>query len=144
MSLISDRRACAIPDPDNEEVIITGGGYLEDTLKTVSVYSESGWQKDLASLNQGRRSHGCGSYVNGGKKVIHIVFYHTCSMYSFNCQILLVTGGKIGSSLLDSTEIFSDNVWRTLTAKLPVPMDRMKVAPINNRVLLFGNSFFCC
>ena len=65
-------------------------------------------------------------------------------MYSFNCQILLVTGGKIGSSLLDSTEIFSDNVWRTLTAKLPVPMDNMEVATINNRVLLFGNLFYCC
>ena len=65
-------------------------------------------------------------------------------MYSFNCQIILVTGGYDGSSFLDSTEIFSDNVWRTLTAKLPVPMDRMKVAPINNRVLLFGNSFLCC
>ena len=65
-------------------------------------------------------------------------------MYSFNCQILLVTGGKIGSSLLDSTEIFSNNVWRTLTAKLPVPMDNMEVATINNRLLLFGNSFLCC
>ena len=59
-------------------------------------------------------------------------------------QILLVTGGNIGSSYLDSTEIFSNNVWRTLTAKLPTPMDKMAVATINNRVLLFGNSFLCC
>ena len=91
--------------------------------------------------------HGCGSYVYGGKKVNHIiVLLHTCLMDSSTCQILLVTGGKKGDGLsyLDSTEVFSDNVWRTLTAKLPVPMDRMKVAPINNRVLLFGNSFFCC
>ena len=67
-------------------------------------------------------------------------------MYSFNYQIILVTGGydDDGSSFLDSTEIFSDNVWRTLTAKLPVPMDNMEVATINNRVLLFGNSFLCC
>ena len=67
-------------------------------------------------------------------------------MDSFTCQIFLVTGGydSDGSSYTDSTEIFSDNVWRTLTAKLPVPMDNMKVATINNRVLLFGNSFLCC
>ena len=65
-------------------------------------------------------------------------------MYSFNCQIILVTGGYDGSSFLDSTEIFSDNVWRTLTAKLPTPMDKMAVATINNRVVLFGNSFLCC
>lgn len=38
-------------------------------MKTVSVYSELGWQRDLTSLNQGRRYHACGSYVNGGKKV---------------------------------------------------------------------------
>ena len=67
-------------------------------------------------------------------------------MDSSTCQILLVTGGKKGDGLsyLDSTEVFSDNVWRTLTAKLPVPMDNMEVATINNRVLLFGNSFLCC
>ena len=67
-------------------------------------------------------------------------------MYSFNCQIILVTGGydDDGSSFLDSTEIFSDNVWRTLTAKLPTPTNNMAVATINNRVLLFGNSFLCC
>ena len=56
----------------------------------------------------------------------------------------MVTGGWTGSSYTDSTEIFSDNVWRTVAAKLPVPMDNMKVATINNRVQLFGNSFFCC
>ena len=60
------RQACAIPDPDSEEVIITGG---MDHRKLVSVYSEAGWQRDLTSLNQGRKLHACGSYVNGGKKV---------------------------------------------------------------------------
>ena len=70
----------------------------------------------------------------------------TCLMDSFTCQILLVTGGydSDGSNYTDSTEIFSDNVWRTLTAKLPLPMDNMEVASINNRVLLFGKSFLCC
>ena len=44
----------AIPDNDNEELIITGG---LDTLKTVSVYNEAGYQRDLTELNQGRRQH---------------------------------------------------------------------------------------
>merc|ERR1711971_202316 len=113
--------ACSIPDPDNEEVIITGG---DTALKTVSVYSGAGWQRDLASLNQGRNYHACGSYRNGGKK------------------FLMVTGGY-GSSYLDSTEIFSDNVssdnvWRTVAARLPVAMRSPMVASISNRVLLFG------
>ncbi len=68
---IFDRWACAIPDQDEEEVIITGGF---DIMTTVSVYNEAGWQRDLASLNQGRYRHACGSYVNGGKKVNHIVY----------------------------------------------------------------------
>ena len=63
---ISYSYACAIPDNDNEQLIITGGLY---TLKTVSVYNEAGYQRDLTELNQGRRQHACASYVNGGKKV---------------------------------------------------------------------------
>ena len=51
----------------------------------------------------------------------------------------MVTGGYDGSRHLDSTEIFSDNVWRTVTAKLPAPMGSLTVATINNRVLAFGN-----
>ena len=57
-------------------MIITGGMQTDengvqknDALKTVSVYSEAGWQRDLTSLNQARTVHACGSYKNGGKKV---------------------------------------------------------------------------
>ena len=50
----------------------------------------------------------------------------------------MVTGGQDNGRYLDSTEIFSDNVWRTVAAKLPRPMDSMKVALMNNRVLVFG------
>ena len=57
-------------------MIITGGMETDengiqknDALKTVSVYSEAGWQRDLPSLNQQRQVHACGSYKNGGKKV---------------------------------------------------------------------------
>ena len=61
---------------------------------------------------------------------------------TFNCQFLMVTGGLGdwgGRSFLDSTEIFSDNVWRIVAAKLPRPMNSLRVATINNRVLAFGN-----
>ncbi len=69
------RYACAIPDPENEEVIITGGYVVPDvtddfSTSTVSVYNEAGWQKDMTPLNQGRHFHACDSYVNGGKKVV--------------------------------------------------------------------------
>ena len=55
----------------------------------------------------------------------------------------MVTWGWYETSrmAIDNTEIFNvcDNVWRTV-AKLPFPMDRMRVATVNNRVLSFGIS----
>ena len=50
----------------------------------------------------------------------------------------MVTGGKDREEL-DSTEIFSDGVWKTVAGKLPVTLQDMRVTTINNRVLLFGN-----
>ena len=61
-------RACAIPVPQQGEVIIVGGF---PALKTVSVYSEAGWQLDLTPLNQGRRLHACGSFRNRGGEMVH-------------------------------------------------------------------------
>ena len=58
--------ACAIPDPDTDTVVVTGGVV---TLTKVSVYSVQGWQEDLPSLNTGRHSHACTSYMSGGKRV---------------------------------------------------------------------------
>ena len=58
----------------------------------------------------------------------------------FICQFLMVTGGVGESSFLDSTEIFSDNVWRTVAAKLPDKTYGLRVATINNRVLAFGKA----
>ena len=54
------RFACAIPDPVNEEVIITGG---LDTRTRVSVYSKAGHQRDLADLREGRESHACSGFI---------------------------------------------------------------------------------
>ena len=53
----------------------------------------------------------------------------------------MVTGGFDYTlyNYIDSTEILSDNVWRTVTAKLPAPIGSLRVATINNRVLAFGN-----
>ena len=41
----------------------------------------------------------------------------------------------------DSAEIYShkDNVWRTVTGKLPAGMVGIRAMNIDNRILLFGN-----
>ena len=52
-------------------MIITGGTY---NLHIVSRYGTAGHIEDLPSLNQGRYSHGCGSYTDdSGEQVIVIV-----------------------------------------------------------------------
>ena len=61
------RHSCGIPDPDEEEFIITGGNH--NSGKTVSVYKESGWDRDLAGLNQGRNRHACARYLDGDTAV---------------------------------------------------------------------------
>ena len=71
------------------------------------------------------------------------MLYNTYLIDTHNFQFILVTGGFDGLlGGIDSTEIFSDNIWSTLDAKLPVPMDGLRVATINNRVLAFGNPLF--
>ena len=70
LHFISNRYACSIPDPDQEEMVITGGRL---SLTRVSVYNESGWQRDLAQLRQGRYYHACSSFTQAGDKVIFIV-----------------------------------------------------------------------
>ena len=139
MSLvISDRGACSIPDPDREEVIITGGAY---TRTTVSVYSEAGWQRDLAQLTQGRRHHACSSFTHDGENVMSFVITTTQKLHFTIFQHLIVTGGwDVSNTNLDTTEVFSfsDNAW-TKAGKLPAGMAEMRAATINNRVLLFGN-----
>ena len=54
----------------------------------------------------------------------------------------MVMGGSTGmhpSVSLDTTEIYSDNVWRTAAGKLPVALYYSRAIDISNRVLLFGN-----
>ena len=73
--LISYRLSCSISDPFNKEVIITGGS--APSWRTVSVYRESGWQKDLAPLRQGRNQHACSHFTHAGEGVYNTFILHT-------------------------------------------------------------------
>ena len=54
----------------------------------------------------------------------------------------MVTGGYTGSNiLLDSTEVYQDNEWRTVAGKMPMPLASLRATTINNRVLVFGNNY---
>ena len=74
---------------------------------------------------------------NGNEKVI---INFNIKHYSDHCyQLLIVTGGYDGSTRLDSTEVYQDNVWRTV-GKLPVPISSMKAATASGRTFLFGKT----
>ena len=58
----------------------------------------------------------------------------------------MVTAGVTGDGqsantndlLRDSTEIFIDNVWKTIAGKLPIRTNACVAINIDNRILLFG------
>ena len=59
--------ACAI---NLGTTVLLTGGYEHGSVSRVTQYSEDGFVKDLPSLQQERRSHGCSFYDNDeGTKV---------------------------------------------------------------------------
>ena len=54
----------------------------------------------------------------------------------------MVSGGYDGSRF-DSTEVYGeDRVWKTVSGKLPIGMDKLHATTISgSRVLTFGNNY---
>ena len=50
----------------------------------------------------------------------------------------MVAGGWTGSTRLDTTEVYRDNEWRTVSGKLPRAVVYMDVTSIDDKILLFG------
>ena len=115
-------------------MILTGGWYSRNK---VSEYSESGFTRDLPELQQGRRGHGCSYFENEeGTKVD--IDSNSCGVIIF--QTFLVTGGNSGSVLLSSTELLVENSAKWIySGELPTPRSGLRVANIDQRVLMTGN-----
>ena len=54
-----------------------------------------------------------------------------------NLKLFMVAGGY-GSTTLDTTEVYQDNDWRTVSGILPRAMSSMVVTTFNDKILLFG------
>lgn len=111
------RSACAINL--GATVLITGGDY---SLNIVSEYSEEGYLRDLPQLLQGRSDHGCSYYVNDK-----------------STKTYLVSGGNDDFDRLSSTELLEETAtsW-VLAGELPSPLDDLRIATVDNRVLSTG------
>ena len=55
------RHACGVEFGD--DFIVTGGVNKSDNLNTVALYSQSGFVRWLAPMNQARRAHACTKFV---------------------------------------------------------------------------------
>ena len=125
------------------EVIITGGW---GSKTKVSVYSKAGHQRDLADLNTVRYLHACSRFIFEENKVkvtigikIFRIIHKIVFIFYYHYQLLMVTGGMFSqSSRLDTTEVYKDNVWRTVTGRLPLGLRGQTAISVNNRVLLLG------
>ena len=62
--------ACAIEDLDENNLIITGGGYDGGPTNRVTKYNRNGEATDLPTLNIPRYNHGCGSYRNTNEQKV--------------------------------------------------------------------------
>ena len=74
---------------------------------------------------------------------VHYIETRITSPMYWSFQFLLVTGGwsSFYSAISDETEIVTESQasWRTLSARLPVPVYVPKAVSIDNKVLLFGD-----
>jgi len=119
--MLSTRGSCGIEDTDS--TIITGL-YAEGRRRVVERYNEKGFIEKLPNLNEGRSSHGCGSFQKDGSKV------------------LVVAGGKGGSYQdLSSTEKLTEGggAW-SIVRPLPRRMTDMASASLRNTVYLTGGT----
>jgi len=114
--------ACAIPDPDTDTLIITGGDPENET--STSLYNEDGFIESFGTLNHGRAHHGCTSYVTHNKR------------------IFMVTGGDY-TDTTETKEIGEGKKWTVLKTGNLVgistgKISEMRLITINNVVFSFG------
>ena len=137
-----------------DHYVVTGGwdgSAPQKALTTVAKYSQSGFMEYLPTMNQGRESHACSSFISDSGKTVgfipNIIKYQHFIIIIIIIQVLLVTGGKFtrgGShTRLDSTEILKipSESWKTLTtARLPSPRSALRAGTVNNIVFIFGEN----
>ena len=58
--------ACAIPDPDTDTILITGGHFQN---RITTLYNKTGFVEDFGNLYYDRNEHGCASFVADAKRV---------------------------------------------------------------------------
>lgn len=119
--------SCGIDLEDNT-FLVTGGydsSVQYNARKSVSLYSTTGFQHDLSSLNTGRYGHACGKYDDDGSRVY------------------FVAGGWNDHKLyIDSTEIYKDGSWSEHSNSLSPARIFFSAVTIGNTVFAFGQFIF--
>ena len=132
--------ACSMTDYETDSVILTGG---DPTYSLTERYGHSGLLETLPALVQGRKAHGCDSYVRHGTRVRNDVYQSPLQPL---LKVFLVVGGvNSDSKYLSSTEIFyqekdEDNSGWSVVSPLPGPAAWAGAVSLNNKIYLFGES----
>ena len=89
----------------------------------MSIYNTEGWVEYLPQLKEGRRQHGCASYVDEQQS-----------------QVLLVTGGlDVSLEEIDTTEILSSSSQEWIhVGRLPAAVQGIRALTIGNVVYASG------
>jgi len=123
------RESCSIEL--NDSVILTGGGGFRardyegyyNPQELVRQYYLNGTEKSLPSLNEGRKSHACGSFTNNK-----------------NQRVLIVVGGNGAYSTTEILIMGSDQ-WQFMKP-LPYEFGVVRGATLNNDFFVFGGNKF--
>ena len=128
------------------------GGWVNDAIATVQVYTLSGPQyPQLPDLRTPRYNHACAHYLDSQDRAVSIAcnitahltivtLHRVVMINNDNVQVLLVTGGYSGG-YLDSTELLlpSATSWTSSGALLSA-RKHLRGATLNNKVVVTGTN----
>ena len=122
----------------HDHVLITGG---EDGFSSRSVqkYNEQGWIRDLPQMQQGRKHHGCGYYINDNNDLVR--WTNVSPVLSLSFKVYLVSGGtypEINNNVA-STEVLvhGKSSW-SYVGELPRSNYGLRGISFNNTVIMTG------
>ena len=113
------------------------GDSQDSRSRRVVSYNTNGSNEELPCLNSGRRSHGCGQYINADNKRV-IVIHNAKEDEMLFWQVFLVSGGYEDE---DTTELMIEgSSWLEVSsAKLPTSMYLFKIVSFDNKLFATGD-----
>ena len=140
--LVNFRDSCAISDPRNEVLYLTGN-YYSSYSKKVSQYGPQGFLADLPELITGRAYHACAGFYDGSDNFLLLV----AGGWNYDGRSTLLNRLIYSyiKDFLSSTEIFGVGVSSEWTEISPLP-NRLydpRATKVDNREIFLTGRDIC-